>query len=630
MHLKTVKIRNFMFIEEADLKLGKDLYLVVGENHDDISSSSNGAGKSMFCESLMWCLFGKLIRDNAVKDDVIGQFATHTEVTLELFAAGHIFKVTRYRKHPTLGHKLIVTVDGEEIAKHLQADSQRFLDANLGLCEATAFQTMYSGQDGEESFIKQSPANMLKTIIKIFQLGEIDKFEKGSKAHKVTLRQELDNQQGKVLSNEKQLEILKYNAPSQRQFIDGRFQSNLQSLKEEVLTLQVKADILLESEETSGISKEEEKQMEALSKDINDINKLKNKSLLLSEEISKDKKLIRLAETKLETYEVSIKSNQDILNNLVHNATGECSYCGNDIIHSGFTTSKIDQAQQDIDTAVVESSKYTAKINELKKRLLDKETDRKELDDTLNLAHDMISSWKELTSRKSKHDSILKQISAILSQIETLQEKKIPRLEEEYQLDLKSVDSKLRDYEKQLMTLGLNLEREKGLCDNIENKIKLVDRLVAMCQGIKELRFNNVMCQLKSKIAYNLDTLTGQDTVCVVDTDKDKFRFLFQKRTEISPKMFSQLSKGERAKVQRVIYDSFADILSVPFIIDDEGLDGLDDSGTVAVLDYMSNRNPNTTVLFVAHQQSVKDYFTSRPIVRVVRKNNKCYITVEK
>ena len=77
-----LKIKNFLIIGEATVSLAnRGLLLIEGQNDDDESANSNGAGKSSLVDALCWCLFGvtargvsgdAVINKKAKKECVVG------------------------------------------------------------------------------------------------------------------------------------------------------------------------------------------------------------------------------------------------------------------------------------------------------------------------------------------------------------------------------------------------------------------------------------------------------------------------------------------------------------------------------------------------------------------------------
>ena len=75
MDIKSLSIRNCLTIGHAELELdSRGLLLVQGENRDDTSAKSNGAGKSSILDALCWCLFGETAR-GVSGDDIVNTTA---------------------------------------------------------------------------------------------------------------------------------------------------------------------------------------------------------------------------------------------------------------------------------------------------------------------------------------------------------------------------------------------------------------------------------------------------------------------------------------------------------------------------------------------------------------------------
>lgn len=86
--------------------------LIYLEGMNESRKDSNGAGKSAFAEAIYYCLTGKLLR-SAQGDDIIRWIedsdgnlvarASHSAVECTLFVGMQLYKIGRYRKHPTHG-----------------------------------------------------------------------------------------------------------------------------------------------------------------------------------------------------------------------------------------------------------------------------------------------------------------------------------------------------------------------------------------------------------------------------------------------------------------------------------------------------------------------------------------------
>lgn len=108
MKVTNLSITNFMAVGETSIALDdKGLVLIQGENRDDTSQISNGAGKSTIAEALCWALYGETARGDS-GDAVINKTAGKgTAVVVELCdERGDCYRISRYRKHKTYKNSL--------------------------------------------------------------------------------------------------------------------------------------------------------------------------------------------------------------------------------------------------------------------------------------------------------------------------------------------------------------------------------------------------------------------------------------------------------------------------------------------------------------------------------------------
>ena len=97
MRIETVKIENFLGISEAELSLdNRGLLLIQGENRDDPSAKSNGAGKSTIPDAISWCLFGKTAR-GVSSDDVINDVGL-LQSKIKYYLSNHTKKTPTQQK----------------------------------------------------------------------------------------------------------------------------------------------------------------------------------------------------------------------------------------------------------------------------------------------------------------------------------------------------------------------------------------------------------------------------------------------------------------------------------------------------------------------------------------------------
>jgi len=175
MKFHTLAINNFLTVGSAVVRLkDKGLHLIQGENEDNSSALSNGAGKSSIVDAISWALFGVTAR--GVKGDKV----VHRERKKDCWAGLTIehgattYKVTRYRKHSEGKNSLRLSVFTEDLTAHptglidvtkgTDAETQKALEDILG-CSYEVFKAaVYCGQEEMPDLPKKTDKE-LKTLV---------------------------------------------------------------------------------------------------------------------------------------------------------------------------------------------------------------------------------------------------------------------------------------------------------------------------------------------------------------------------------------------------------------------------------------------------------------------------------
>jgi DNA repair exonuclease SbcCD ATPase subunit len=135
MKFHTLRIQNFLTIGDATVQLkDKGLHLIQGENEDNTSAKSNGAGKSSIVDAISWVLFGvtargtkgdKVVHNVRKKDCFVELRVEHGEST---------YIVERYRKHATHKNQLRLYCDATpasssvDMTKGTDAETQKLVE----------------------------------------------------------------------------------------------------------------------------------------------------------------------------------------------------------------------------------------------------------------------------------------------------------------------------------------------------------------------------------------------------------------------------------------------------------------------------------------------------------------------
>lgn len=148
-------IENFLTIGSAKLNIAdKGLVLIQGENQDDPSAQSNGAGKSSIPDALCWALYGMTAR-GVTGDAVVNKTAgKDTLVEVQFIDGDDEYMVVRSRKHATHKNSLIFLRKSKDpayvpnnLSKGTDRETQVLIEQVIGSSYDVFKSSVYAGQE---------------------------------------------------------------------------------------------------------------------------------------------------------------------------------------------------------------------------------------------------------------------------------------------------------------------------------------------------------------------------------------------------------------------------------------------------------------------------------------------------
>tara|TARA_R110000765_G_scaffold75723_4_gene148434 strand:- start:357 stop:1970 length:1614 start_codon:yes stop_codon:yes gene_type:complete len=179
MKLNTIKIENFLSIEEAEVNFEdfSELVRVVGVNNDTNPKSSNGAGKSSIIEAIAFALFGKTIRKTNEKS--LGNLHTKGKCRVTIRVNDNVV-VERTKKPPMLK----VMVDGKNCTKEGVNHTQKYLESILNTNSSVFLASIVFGQGNSTNFLTASAEEKRNIIQNFLSVSELFKQRQYIKAIK--------------------------------------------------------------------------------------------------------------------------------------------------------------------------------------------------------------------------------------------------------------------------------------------------------------------------------------------------------------------------------------------------------------------------------------------------------------
>ncbi len=138
MRPRSLSLQNFLCFQETEVDLGslRGLVLLSGEHRGSgAAADSNGAGKSALIDGLTWALYGKTSRPRHRAEDVVRRAAAGDTMVRLAFddALGRAVEIRRYRKHSRYRDGLFLDIDGADARGSSGADTQKRIDAIVGV-----------------------------------------------------------------------------------------------------------------------------------------------------------------------------------------------------------------------------------------------------------------------------------------------------------------------------------------------------------------------------------------------------------------------------------------------------------------------------------------------------------------
>jgi len=613
-----------MHFKSVSLDIGEGIFFVSGENRDEASSDSNGSGKSAFCQSISWCLFDDILRKGVLKDGIVGPHDEWCMASVEIEKEGRKILVKRYRNHPEFGHDVRIFIDGgEDKSKHKNEDSNKFIEALLGISSKVLYYCAYSDDD-KEPFVALSSANLSKVVSEILESSRFDKYVKTVRGSMKELENESASQTSLMESEEKHISAYKLEIRDLEKQIEDFDIDKVEKAKQVRETIsEIKSYINSYSGMTEG-KLELVRDLEKLSPSVNEFNIIRTEIKDSMIAVSKIEGKLLAAEKKVYKINGDLESVGKSYDNIYNNMTGECHYCGNPLLSSRKLDSRSEKISKEKDKLTSELVIAELDRDEIKSKLSDIKLHIKKLSDKEEVLREDLVNYDQIKSK-------LSEIKDVENSLEFLREKllssnqKLKEVEDSKPSALiRHKNSKL-DYLKELEAAKLN--RITKILE-IDKDIESLKVLLTAIKNTKSSLFNHFIMSLQDKINENLHKISEGDYSCALDVKGEDFVLTFARGGSGEAHSYHVFSKGERTRISKAVSVALNDMMGVGFYIDDEGLPGLDRSGVKNVLDFILSISGAKTLFFVSHDEAVRDYFKDSPNIHIIKEGGEGTVEV--
>ena len=320
--ISSIYLKDFLSIDEVDIKLKNGFWLVMGEN---------GSGKTTIFEGILWTLFDESTKDLA-KSEVI-----RNRPTQQKEAIGELCLINNnqfYLIHRSSKNGLEITVDEKNVVAGMtKVQAQDFLEKHiLGFDKNTYLASCYFSQEKLLTLAQlgdTDKANMITDILgfetydSLYQLMDLKKKE-------VTLQLDLEEQRSVRLNND----IWK-NTEQQKSLNDQIVEANkmvsMLKAEQEKVTIQIgELNTLLGNIVVPAVTTEE------IDVSLSTLNSAKSQLVTKRNQLQEEGRSIQQAQNRIEKDKIKIEAERKSIEKSIANheavllslKENKCVYCG--------------------------------------------------------------------------------------------------------------------------------------------------------------------------------------------------------------------------------------------------------------------------------------------------------------
>lgn len=639
MKFLTLEIQNFGRIEEATLSLdSRGLVLIQGDNQDDTSANSNGAGKSTVVEAISWCLYGRTAKKKKPADSIVNRKnKKNCRVALRLRDEdGTEFLIERHRKHKTHKNEVILTqINTDEtetaLSKGTDAATQPEIDKVMGCGYDVFTAAIYAGQekmpdlpmmtDKQLKMLIEESAG-LNTLDKAYELARSELSQANSEltSHKVfveTAENTVERDKEMLASVEEAVKI--WNSERDVRLVD--LSTELRTVAKSLASLKKRLEGLSTLEQLA-------EERDALKSSFDKIG-AENKKLDELKAAERDAE--RQVDRRVTAIENKSNECRRLLADykLVKGSIGEpCTSCGRPHDEDSLK-SAIDAAFKKLKAEKMVLDDLRGGLEELQESFKNAQQARKNFERTKSDATDLVELSEQISQREAATKEVLSEIERVKKEARRLKDAS----DREKAAENPHVERKAKAKDRLDKSVA-NLREVKAETAEFERAVSVKTEVARVFspKGIRAHILDTVTPFLNKQTAHYMATLSDGRFEAVWSTlkvNKDgtlSENFSITAKDIIDGGTFEDMSGGERRKVRVATALALQDLVatraskSLDLWVGDEIDAALDASGLERLMSLLNDKaSERDTVLVISHSD-LRDWF-SRSIT-VVREGD--------
>jgi DNA repair exonuclease SbcCD ATPase subunit len=631
---KNIKIQNFFSfgpeLQELDLS-APGMYLITGKNN--ITSSSNGSGKSSLFDAICYALFGQVTKNVNIPQIVNEQTGQDCMVELEFEIDGETYIIERWKKQKKHYDKLLLYKGFKDeenlISQANKGETQIQINDIIKFNYKSFINAVMMTQEQVSGFLQADISKKKEIIENILQLNILTKYHWIAQQKRKILKRSYEQIKLKEESAETLIENTKQ---SMQEYVDScnkkknRNKEEIEALEEKLAKINT-TDIDAEREtiaEAERLAKEQEDMMVKYQHAADKVKSLESEKEAVESTKLEYTELLKNAEKTKKRLNKELKSEgkekEKVEAELAHTHENPdtCPVCENHInedkINIWITTQEellekinnnISSKNKQLEEANTNVENWTAKSDDLQKQID---------------VYDKVITKQETKTKKLKEDYQAIEIPETMDETE-LNELDEKRREIEQQIrDKEGKDFVDKKYLKSLMEQAKqHAADKKTLTTELkELKHKFIitkwweDSLSSKKNSMKSWCINNVIGYFNSKIKFYIDRFFEGTVSLQLDNNLNEVIAVND-----NERVYDMFSGGEKRRLNLAILFALNDLvkanvsskMNIMFL--DEVLSNyLDDKGISSVLEVLQDMSDggDNSIFVIDHKDNFKDY----------------------
>lgn len=626
MKFLSVELKNFRAISSAMIALAdRGLVAIRGDNQDDSSATSNGAGKSSIGEAICWCCYS-VTPNGAGGDEVVRRHSKGgTSVVLTVEDNGHTYVIERYRKHSIYKNQLRLLERADDgtitdMTLGTNALTQIEVEKILGCSFDVFAASIYAAQEAMPDLPGMTDKN-LKILIEEASGSNILQGAYEDARLRLKLANDALNEHRSII--ERVLETIVHKENMADSYIKALTSWNLaknEEIDENKRLIEITAEQVADlAKDISGLPTK---------KELHEKSRLLNDKILVNAETEKDLRAIdsKILQNNTECARAEYawkmllaerKANAKSIAEADGQIGQDCPHCGRPITEDEIaeTKSSLLERKSKIDKAITEAR---AKLDSAL------ESAEKLTDERLQKERDLV----DVSAIFAEKTSIERELAELTNYLNNFEDLKIKLKNAEKRRDellkLRSpLEESLEQVTKSIDELGSKLNELKKEEVTLSNNVNIADSVVKVFSpaGVRAYILDDVTPFLNDRTAKYLSVLTDGaitaewSTLTKSAKGELKENFSITVNHKHGAGSFKSISGGEKRRVRIACALALQDLIArravkpIELFFGDEIDDALDDAGLERLTQVLQDKaKERGSVFIISHNPGIKDW----------------------